>query len=128
VTSPDTSPAAPLAEAAHAGPHVLPVRVLLATAGFLFALTLLTVTISLVDLGRMNVVMALGIATVKAIAVAAFFMHLRYEGRFHVVVLVGCAVFAALMVAFIVFDTTQYQPDVRAHDAASRAGAPPPRR
>jgi hypothetical protein len=37
-----------------------------------------------------------------------------------VVVLVGCAVFAALMVAFIVFDTTQYQPAIRAHETQAR--------
>ena len=102
---------------AHAGAHVLPVKVLLATAGVLFLLTAVTVAVSLQDLGRMNIVAALAIATVKASAVALWFMHLRYGGRFHIVVLVGCAVFAALMVAFIVFDTTQYQPDIRAHQA-----------
>jgi cytochrome c oxidase subunit 4 len=102
----------------HAGPHVVPAKVLLATAGALFALTAFTVTVSLVDLGRMNIVVALAVATLKAALVAGWFMHLRYEGRFHVVVLVGCAVFAALLVGFIVFDTTQYQPDLREHDAA----------
>jgi cytochrome c oxidase subunit 4 len=103
---------------AHAGDHVLPVKVLVATAGVLFTLTAVTVAVSLLDLGRWNIVAALAIATVKATAVALWFMHLRYQGRFHVVVLVGCAIFAALLVAFIVFDTTQYQPDIRAHDAA----------
>jgi cytochrome c oxidase subunit 4 len=101
--------------------HVLPVKVLLATAGTLFVLTALTAAVSLVDLGRMNVVVALAIATVKAAAVALWFMHLRYEGRFHVVVLVGCALFAALMVSFIVFDTTQYQGDLRAHQDQTRS-------
>jgi cytochrome c oxidase subunit 4 len=105
-------------ENAPGGEHILPVKVLLATAGTLFALTALTVAVSLVDLGRLNVVAALAIATVKAAAVALWFMHLLYQGRFHVVVLVGCAIFAALLVAFIVFDTTQYQPDIRAHEAA----------
>jgi cytochrome c oxidase subunit 4 len=117
------SPGAP-AEAAHAGDHVLPVSVLLGTAGTLFALTAITVAVSLVDLGRLNIVVALGIATLKAIAVAAYFMHLRYGGRFHVVVLVGCAVFAAIMVGFIAFDTTQYQPDLRSHEAAAKSHAP----
>jgi len=106
---------------AHEGVHVLPVKVLVATAGVLFTLTAVTVAVSLLDLGRWNVVAALAIATVKAAAVALWFMHLRYEGRFHVVVLVGCAVFAALMMAFVVFDTTQYQPDIRSHDAAVQA-------
>ena len=92
---------------------------LLGTVAALFALTVVTVAVSRIDLGAMNIVAALGIATLKAIAVAAIFMHLRYEGRFHVVVLVGCAVFAALLVGFVVFDTTRYQPDLRAHQAAA---------
>jgi len=100
------------------GAHVLPVKVLVGTAAALLALTAVTVAVSLVDLGRLNVVVALAIATTKAAIVALVFMHLKYEDRFHLVVLVGAAVFAALLVAFIVFDTTRYQPDVRAHDAA----------
>lgn len=104
----------------HAGPHVVPARVLLATAGALFALTVLTVAVSLVDLGRLNVAVALAVATVKATLVAGWFMHLRYEGRFNLVVLVGTALFAALMIGFIVFDTTEYQPDLRAHEAVQK--------
>jgi len=110
-----TSASAP---AGHGRVHVVTPAALLGTVAALFALTVVTVVVSRVDLGAMNVVAALGIATVKAIAVAAIFMHLRYEGRFHVVVLVGCAVFAALLVGFVVFDTTRYQPDLRAREAA----------
>ncbi len=102
----------------HSGAHVLSPKVLLTTAGALFALTVLTVAVSLVDLGHLNIVVALGVATVKAILVAGWFMHLRYEGRFNVVILVGCALFAIFMIGFIVFDTTSYQPDLRAHEAA----------
>ena len=64
--------------AAHA-PHVLPPRVLLATAGALVALTVATVVTSRIDLGALNVVLALAIAAGKAAVVALFFMHLRYE-------------------------------------------------
>ena len=64
--------------------------------------------------GEWNVVLALAIACTKAALVALFFMHLKYENRFQLVVLASAALFAALFVAFVVFDTTQYQPDIRA--------------
>ena len=77
-----------------------------------------------IDLGRLNIVVALGVATVKATLVALFFMHLKYGQRFYVAVLAGAALFAALMVGFVLLDSTLYQPDVRAHEAASRPAAP----
>lgn len=110
---------------AHAAPHVLPPRVLLGTGAALLALTATTVALSLVDFGRINVVIALGVATVKAALVALFFMHLRYTSRFLAVVIAGAVLFASLLVGFVLMDTTLYQPDVRAHEAASarREGA-----
>jgi cytochrome c oxidase subunit 4 len=104
----DPSPSA--AEA----PHALPVPVLLATAGALAALTAATVVTSRLDLGPWNIVLALGIASAKATLVALYFMHLRYQGRFQAVVFAGAVLFAVLLVGFVVFDTTQVQPDVRA--------------
>lgn len=101
--------------------HVLSPRVLLGTAGALVALTLATVITSRIELGAFNVVVALAIAGLKATIVALFFMHLKYEGRFQAVVIAGAIFFAALFVGFVVFDTTQYQPSVR---AAAEAQAP----
>jgi cytochrome c oxidase subunit 4 len=111
---------------AHAGsePHALPVRVLLGTAAALLALTVVTVALSQVDFGRVNIVVALGIATLKASLVAAFFMHLKYGARFHVVILGASALFAALLVGFVLMDSTLYQPDIRAHEAAGAVKRP----
>jgi len=103
---------------AEAGTHVLPPSVLLATGGALLALTAVTVAVSLVDLGPLNVAVALGVAVIKAALVALFFMHLKYESRFLPVVLVAAVLFAVFFVSFVVFDTTQYQPDIRAAEAA----------
>jgi cytochrome c oxidase subunit 4 len=108
----DSSEAAP-----EHGTHVMPPAVLLSTAGALMALTVLTVATSRIDLGEWNVVLALGIACTKAALVALFFMHLKYENRFQLVVLASAALFAALFVAFVMFDTTQYQPDIRAAES-----------
>jgi cytochrome c oxidase subunit 4 len=108
---------------AEPAPHVLSPGVLLGTAAALVVLTAATVATSRVDLGTLNVVVALAIAGLKATLVALFFMHLKYEGRFQAVVIAGAIFFAVLFVGFVVFDTTQYQPQVRAA-AASPAAAP----
>ncbi len=47
----------------------------------LLVLTATTVAVSYVNLGMMNVVVALLIASAKAALVALFFMHLKYENR-----------------------------------------------
>ncbi len=47
----------------------------------LLALTATTVAVSYVNLGMMNVVAALLIASVKAALVALYFMRLKYENR-----------------------------------------------
>jgi cytochrome c oxidase subunit 4 len=112
----DPHPRPPASEAA---PHALSPGVLLGTAGALVALTLATVIASRIELGTFNVVAALAIAGLKATLVALFFMHLKYEGRFQAVVIAGAIFFAVLFVGFVVFDTTQYQPQLRAAAAAS---------
>ena len=93
--------------------HVLPVKVLLFTFLALLALTAVTVVVSRYDLGRVNLTVALSVAAAKAALVALFFMHLKYENRFHAVILAASVFFAVLMTLFVVFDTTQYQPSIR---------------
>jgi cytochrome c oxidase subunit 4 len=101
--------------------HVLSPGVLLGTAAALLTLTVITVAVARTDLGRLNVVIALGIASIKATLVAAWFMHLRYEKRINAVVLVVSILFAVILAGFVLFDTTQYQSTIR-KDAPS---APP---
>lgn len=48
----------------------------------LLALLWLTVSLSRMGLGRMNIAAPIAIATLKAFLVLAFFMHLKYEDRF----------------------------------------------
>jgi cytochrome c oxidase subunit 4 len=93
--------------------HVMSKGALLGTAGALLALTALTVTSSRFDLGEWNVVVALAVACAKAALVALFFMHLKYENRAEAVVVVLAVSFAVLFVSLVVFDTTQYQPQIR---------------
>jgi cytochrome c oxidase subunit IV len=114
--------AAAHAESGH-GTHVMPPSVLLGVTGTLMFLTALTVATSRIDLGDWNVVLALAIACTKAALVALFFMHLKYENKFLLVVLGAAALFAVLFVSFVVFDTVQYQPEIRAFEKAGAAEA-----
>ena len=49
--------------------------------GALIAFTVLTVLVAQIDLGKMNAVVALTIAVVKATLVVLYFMHVRYSSR-----------------------------------------------
>jgi len=100
--------------------------VLIGTWGTLLVLTGVTIAVAQLDLGTWNVVAALAIASVKACLVALFFMHLKYDKKFNVVVFVVALFFALVLVFFILFDTTQYQPDIRAYEAAKAAEAAAP--
>ncbi|MBI5904571.1 MAG: cytochrome C oxidase subunit IV family protein [Deltaproteobacteria bacterium] len=57
------------------------IRKYLAVFGALLCLTVATVLVSYADLGILNVVVALLIASLKASLVALYFMHLRGESR-----------------------------------------------
>jgi cytochrome c oxidase subunit IV len=91
--------------AAHGGEHhVLPLSIYW---GVFFALvigTALTVWTATIDLGRMNVIVALVIASVKAILVILFFMHVKYSSRM-VWLFAGAGFFwVLLMIAFTMQD------------------------
>ncbi len=61
--------------------HVVPLPIYFAVFAALLVLTGVTTAIAFVDLGRMNVFVALTIAVVKASLVLLYFMHLRYSSR-----------------------------------------------
>jgi len=67
----------------------------------LVLLTAVTVLVSYVNLGLMNVVVALLIASVKASLVALFFMHLKSEDR----LVWGFALAPIAFLALIMFGT-----------------------
>lgn len=84
----------------------------ISSAGFSFAifaalifLTILTVGQSYVDLGRMNLVMVIFIASLKASLVVTFFMHLKYDSKFNVLIVIGCVFFISVFFAYTLNDT-----------------------
>ena len=92
--------------------HVVPMKVLSAVFGALVALTVLTVAAAHVDLGNLNLYVALAIAGAKATLVVLYFMHLRYDRPFNLVVFVGCLAFVVLFISLVLTDTQAYSPSV----------------
>lgn len=89
--------------------HLVAPWILVATGTALVVLTALTVTIRSIDLGEMNLLVALAIAGVKACLVALFFMHLRWDRPFNQLVFFCGVLFVVLMMAFCLMDTGQYR-------------------
>jgi len=59
----------------------------------LLCLTVVTAAVSFVDLGRFNTVIALVIATVKALLVVLFFMHVKYTSEKLTKIVIASAIF-----------------------------------
>lgn len=89
--------------------HLVPYSTLFATGGALLFLTVITVAARYIDLGEANIYLAIGIAVVKATLVSLFFMHLRWDRPFNLMVLVGSMLFVVLMMVFCMMDVGQYK-------------------
>lgn len=89
--------------------HVMPGRVLLGVWVVLMLLTLLTVAVTRVDLGNLNIWVAMLIAVAKASLVGLYFMHLRYDSPFHAIILIAALLFVAVFVGISSLDVAQYQ-------------------
>jgi cytochrome c oxidase subunit 4 len=94
---------APSAAAAHRL-HVEPPGIYLGVFGALLALTALTVWVAFQDLGAANNFVAMGIAGIKAILVAMFFMHLRHSSRLTKVIAATGIFWLAILIAFTLSD------------------------
>ncbi len=71
----------------------------------LLCLTVITAAVSFVDLGRFNTVVALVIATVKALLVVLFFMHVKYASeRLTKIVIVAAIFWLFLLLALSMAD------------------------
>jgi len=85
----------------------------------LMVLTFMTVAAINFDLGPLNIVVALGIALVKALLVVMIFMHIWWDRAFHGLLIGGSLAFVALFIAFTMIDTKYYEPEIQAGDAAA---------
>jgi len=97
----------------HVG-HIVPFWILGATFGGLVILTLLTVALSGVPLGRLNLWVTLLIAGMKASLVVFFFMHLKWDRPLNGVIFLASLLFVMLFIGLAMTDTGNYQPDIQA--------------
>jgi cytochrome c oxidase subunit 4 len=103
----------------HVG-HIVPTWLLAAVLAALLVLTVITVAVRAIDLGRANIWIAMLIATVKAALVGLYFMHLRWDRPFNAIVLIASLGFVALFIIFSMMDTGQYQGDLLAPPPVTR--------
>lgn len=72
--------------------------------GLLF-LTGATVGQSYVDLGKLNIVLVILIATLKASLVVTFFMHLKWDNKFNALIFLSTIFFIGVFFAYTMNDT-----------------------
>ena len=77
-------------------PHVLPLQVYLGVWGALMVLTILTVAVSRFDFGSANTFVALVVATIKGALVVLYFMHLRYDNKLYLIILLASLLFVSI--------------------------------
>ena len=92
--------------------HIASVKLLLGVWIALMFGTWLTVSAAGVDLGWLNIWVGLGIATGKAVLVALYYMHLRWDKPFNAFVFLGAFFFLFLFIGFAMMDSAHYQVDL----------------
>ncbi|HET9233534.1 MAG TPA: cytochrome C oxidase subunit IV family protein, partial [Candidatus Eisenbacteria bacterium] len=88
-------------------PHVLPVRIYAVVAAALLVLTVVTVKVSYYNFGVLNLVVAMGVATLKASLVVLFFMHLKYDEKFNAIIFAGSLTFLTIFFVLTLADTME---------------------
>lgn len=89
----------------HADHHIIPFKTLASVFGALVVLTVLTVAVAQIDLGPLNIPVAIGIAVAKATLVVMFFMALKYDKPVNSMVFTVGTVFVVVFLVFTLFDT-----------------------
>ncbi len=89
--------------------HLVPARVFLSVWVGLVLLTVITVSASYLDMKKFTVFTVMLIATVKASLVLLYFMHIRFENKiFMIMILVVLAVFSVFVA--LTFSDYPYRP------------------
>lgn len=85
--------------------HIVSRKIYLAIFGALMVGTLVTVWVAFVDLGgKLNTVVALTVAVIKATLVVLYFMHVRYSSRLTWVIVGSGLFWLAIMFALTLSD------------------------
>lgn len=103
----DTPSQAAHAEKGSHSAHILPLKLYLFVGGALLFMTVVTVLAAQIHFGSsaINLVIAMGIATVKAILVVLFFMHLKYDNRLYAIIFSIALIALTVFIVLTMFDT-----------------------
>ncbi len=94
------------------GVHIASVRLLLIVWVALMFGTWMTVTASNHDFGALNIWIGLAIATGKAVLVALYYMHLRWDKPFNAFIFLSAFLFLAIFIGITLMDTHAYGPSM----------------
>jgi cytochrome c oxidase subunit 4 len=89
--------------------HIVPPKVYIGIFLSLMVLTAATVGAAYVNLGALNIVVALAIATIKATLVVLYFMHARYSPKRTQLVIISAVFWLAIMLALTLSDYSTRQ-------------------
>jgi cytochrome c oxidase subunit 4 len=97
--------------------HIVPIKFLVFICCILLFLTAVTVWVSRYDfteinIAEMGIIVALGVASVKATIVGLYFMHLRWDRAFIGFIFVASILFVVLFIGMALTDTMEYQPSI----------------
>jgi cytochrome c oxidase subunit 4 len=84
--------------------HIAAKKTYFLVYGFLIVLTIVTATVATIDLGPLNIVVALLIAMAKASLVILFFMHMKWSPRLVQIVAVAALFWLAILIALTLSD------------------------
>jgi cytochrome c oxidase subunit 4 len=84
--------------------HIVSRKVYFGVFGALMVLTAVTVWVAALDLGRLNALVALTVAVIKATLVLLYFMHVRYSSRLTQVIVLSGFFWLIILLAFTMSD------------------------
>jgi cytochrome c oxidase subunit 4 len=84
--------------------HHVPKSIYFGVFGALMVLTAVTVAVAFVDLGSLNVVVALAVAVLKATLVVLFFMHVKYSSTLTKLVVISAIVWLGILFGMTMID------------------------
>jgi len=101
--------------------HIVPPKVYIGIFLSLMVLTAATVAAAYVNLGALNIVVALAIATLKATLVVLYFMHARYSPKRTQLVIISAVFWLAIMLALTLSDYSTRQHEGTANVSATQS-------
>jgi caa(3)-type oxidase, subunit IV len=89
--------------------HIVPLKVYLTVSLALVVLTVLSIIISQLNWGGVGTALVLGCATINAMLIAGFFMHLRYDNKFFTNIFLASIIIIGFLLAFVLIDMNSRQ-------------------